>query len=376
MATSGKPQAAQQQVVERRGRQHHAEVRIARRHLRRHRRRRPARQQHDRRLDRGELLRRQVRDLAQLAGLVEVAHHQGERLPEPELALAQARDRGAVARIAHEVEAAQALDRHDASVRQRPRRAGERRVAARERGALRVPERQARPAGRAGDGLRVEAAVARVLVLGPAGRAQDEAAHGRVRAVVGQRAQDGEARAAVGAVGERVAVAPVGRVEHLGQAVRAGRQVRQHQRRPGPGLVAVPDLEGREPRGGQPRGLDALHDGAGRPLGHDPLAEALERPARTLDLDEDPARVVQDPARQGQLPGEAEDEGPEPHALDRPADLEPQALWRSGMLLWRGFHLLPSGTRPAAAAGVPRTVDHRPRGARESPPLPGSAADL
>ena len=44
-------------------------------------------------------------------------------------------------------------------------------------------------------------------------------------AVVGQRGDDGEARAAVGAVDERVPVAPVGRVALLGRAVGAHRDV-------------------------------------------------------------------------------------------------------------------------------------------------------
>ena len=49
--------------------------------------------------------------------------------------------------------------------------------------------------------------------------------HRRARAVVGDVADDREARAAVGAVDERVAVAAVGGVEELGQAVGAGRRV-------------------------------------------------------------------------------------------------------------------------------------------------------
>ena len=75
-----------------------------------------------------------------------------------------------VARVAHEVEAAQALDRDDAALApapaRRPASAASPRGQRRARG---VPQRDDRPAGRAGDGLGVEAAVARVLVLG-AGR--------------------------------------------------------------------------------------------------------------------------------------------------------------------------------------------------------------
>ena len=70
----------------------------------------------------------------------------------------------------------------------------------------------------------------RVVVLRLAGRAHGEAGHGRGRAVVRDRAHDRVAGAAVGAVGERVAVASVGRVVDLGEARRAGGGVDAHRR--------------------------------------------------------------------------------------------------------------------------------------------------
>ena len=87
----------------------------------------------------------------------------------------------------------------------------------------------ARPAHRAGVGLRVEAPVGRVLVLPPARRAQRERAHGGALAVVGQVLDDREPGAAVGAVGERVVVAPVAGVEQLAPAVGAGGDVRRDE---------------------------------------------------------------------------------------------------------------------------------------------------
>src|SRR5438046_2949869 len=74
----------------------------------------------------------------------------------------------------------------------------------------------ARSARRAGIRLGVEAAVERALVLRAAGAAHLETVHGRERAVVWDAAHDREARPAVGAVDERVAVAPVVGVEELG----------------------------------------------------------------------------------------------------------------------------------------------------------------
>ena len=102
-------------------------------------------------------------------------------------------------------------------------------VAGLERLAVLAQEREPRPADGAGVGLRVEAAVGRVRVLARARRAHGEGRHGRARAVVGNAARDGEARAAVRAVDERVAEAAVGGVEELREALRAGGGVGRHR---------------------------------------------------------------------------------------------------------------------------------------------------
>ena len=83
-------------------------------------------------------------------------------------------------------------------------------------------ERQLRAAVPAGVGLRVEAAVERVVVFGLAGGAHFEARHGGLRAVVGNAAGDGVARAAVGAVEKGIAIAAVGGREQFAQAIGAG----------------------------------------------------------------------------------------------------------------------------------------------------------
>ena len=106
----------------------------------------------------------------------------------------------------------------------------------------------ARPARRARVRLGVEAAVARVVVLGLAGGAHDEAGHRRPRAVVRDAGDDREARAAVRAVDERVAIPPIGRVEELREAGVAGRDVRGDRRVRAPGARALPDHEVRASR--------------------------------------------------------------------------------------------------------------------------------
>jgi hypothetical protein len=83
------------------------------------------------------------------------------------------------------------------------------------------------PAVRAGHWLGVKAPVARVIVLGLALRAERKACHGRVGPVVRDIADNAEARAAVGAVDEWIAVAAVRRVEKLAPAVGADRYIRR-----------------------------------------------------------------------------------------------------------------------------------------------------
>ena len=120
--------------------------------------------------------------------------------------------------VAGQVVAAQALD-------------GEDRSRAQQRDRLLERHREPRPAGGTCDRLRVEAPVGRVLVLAAAVGAHREAGHRRVRPVVGNRPHDREAGPALRAVDERVAVAAVGRVEELAQAVVARGHVRRNDRR-------------------------------------------------------------------------------------------------------------------------------------------------
>ena len=79
-----------------------------------------------------------------------------------------------------------------------------------------------RAADRAGVGLGMKAAVQRVFVLPLAIRAHLENGHGGQRAVIGNILDDGEARAAVGAVGERIVVAAVAVCKDIVEAGLAG----------------------------------------------------------------------------------------------------------------------------------------------------------
>ena len=316
------PQIRHQQVVERRVRQHHPELRRPGRDRRRDRGVRTPRREHDRAHAAREQLLVQGRREDQLARRREARRHQREGLVLAMLARAQLGHRDLVARKASEVEAADALHRHDRAVAQRARCGLERveRVRIHERAAAGPGQRHARAAVRAGVRLGVKTPVRRVVVLGPAGRAHREAGHCGVRPVVGDVAHDREAGAAVGAVGERVAKAPVGGVEQLGEAVGAGGAVgRDRGARLAAGR-ALPDREAELAELLERLGHHPLDRGERRRLGGQAGEEALDRLARGLDLDHHAARVVQHVAGEPHLVGQPVHVGAEAHALDRPLD--------------------------------------------------------
>src|SRR5579883_1931028 len=67
----------------------------------------------------------------------------------------------------------------------------------------------------------MKTSVAGIVVFCLAGRAHRKATHRRLGTIVGDVLDDGEARAAIGAIDERIAVAPVPRIEKLMQAIDA-----------------------------------------------------------------------------------------------------------------------------------------------------------
>ena len=164
-------------------------------------------------------------DVAEGAGVLKAGHHAGQGLGGAPLALAQGLHGSLVGGVCAQVPAAQSLHGDDLASQQAPCRLLDEGVALRPCGCgLRQGAASAQhgPAVEAGVWLGVVAAVLLAGVLGRAAGAHGKGGHGRERAVVGEVVDDGEARAAVGAVDEGVAVAPVLWVEQLCQAVRAG----------------------------------------------------------------------------------------------------------------------------------------------------------
>ena len=253
-----------------------------------------------------------------------VAAEHGQRARRAVLAAAQAGDGGGAAGVAGQVDAAGPLDGDDTPGRQRALRQGDGVAgAAAARG---VQVKRLRPARRAGVGLGVVAAVFNIFILGRAGRAHSKARHGGVGAVVGQRAQDGKARAAVGAVDERVAVAAVGGVGHFAQAGRTGGQVGRDERGRGPGRAGADGKAAVARRGGEVLGFDLLDNGERRGFAAQRLHKGGERRRLPFQLAFDPGGGVAHPARQRKTARQPVQERAEAHPLHNAVHLQAQAF--------------------------------------------------
>ena len=148
------------------------------------------------------------------------------------LARAQCRGRGLVVGATREMEASDAFDGDDPSVSEGPS-SGLNRI--RRAGAVSNPaggveQRDRRTALWTCVWLRVEASVAGVVVLPLAAAAHLKTGHRRQRTVIRDAADDREPRAAVRAVGKRIAKPSIGGIEELTQAVLAGCGIRRDGR--------------------------------------------------------------------------------------------------------------------------------------------------
>ena len=179
-------------------------------------------QQHDRCGGRRQGCGLGLADIAPGAHRVDSRRHQREGLALAPFQFAQPRHGVGLCRVAGELVAAQALDGDDVAACQQ--RAGgvavvEEGVGVDREGAPVQPlQADLRAADVAGDGLGMEAPVGRGLVFGPAGSAHRIAGHRGQRAVVGHTGDERQTRAAVGAVGQRVAKAAREGVEDFGHA--------------------------------------------------------------------------------------------------------------------------------------------------------------
>ena len=119
---------------------------------------------------------------------------------------------------------------------------------------------------------------------------------------------DRETGAAIRAVDERVAEAAIAGVAQLGQAVVAGRRVVRDERVGVAARDALDDAEVALARRGEPIAVDALDDGERRRLAGQPCEEALDGVRPAVDLEHDPALVVEHEAAELLLAREPVDE--------------------------------------------------------------------
>ena len=127
---------------------------------------------------------------------------------------AQPADSFLAARVHDEVKSADALDGDDPTRSDRLHGVGDCGVV-RAQVPECIPKLYVRPTHRTRIRLRVKPAVGRIVVFGSALFAHHKRLHRCVRPVVRQRLDDAETRATVRAVGERIAIAPVARIEEF-----------------------------------------------------------------------------------------------------------------------------------------------------------------
>ncbi|MNV42263.1 hypothetical protein D3C71_1339320 [compost metagenome] len=176
-------------------------------------------------------------------GLGKGAHHYRQRLALTPLERSQSGNTLFISGITYQVIAPHPLDRN-----QRPRLQG---AGGFEQGILVLGQRiavaaapaEVGPAFGAAHRLGVVASVQRVFIGRRAARAHGKVGHGGVGAVVGEAADDGVARAAVGAVGKGVVVVAILRVGHIVGARLAHPLIRRDGNRGRALLLACLDMK-------------------------------------------------------------------------------------------------------------------------------------
>ena len=308
------PGFCEQQVMQRRVGQHHADHRIARGEIRRQPRILASRDQDDGPFDRGQQLALGIGETGGCFGVGQGTDHDGERFLIASFAAAQFGDRLFIGGIARQVKAAQALDCGQPS---RAKVVG-------------GGEPDPGTAARAGIGLRMKPPVRRIVVLRLAVRTHREHSHRRVDPVIRYVACDRESRPAVRAVGERIPITPVGGVLDVGEALRAGGQIgwdRHATVQRGRGLD---DLETGHQAWGQSDAVDRTDAGGRRRGGLEAIQEGVERAHRSEGFDGDTRSVVADPAADTMRGGEAEHPGAEADALNNSPDFDSATFVRHG----------------------------------------------
>ena len=308
---------AEEQHLDGRVRQHHAERGIAGRKDVRERAFGALPEQDDRFLMPVQDLLLTGQDHAFAADRLERIHHHGERLHGTALEFAQSRHRLRVAGVAAQMESADALDSDDLPLEDRAAGGGDGFPVA--FGA--ADEVDLRTAVVTADRLGVVAARFRRGVFGLALRTHREIAHAGAFAVVWHGVEDGQARSARGAVDEGVQITAVRGVEQLRFALVARGDVRRDED-VARLVFALDDLERRIRRLRAGARIDLQDRGPGRGLAFERGAEVVHRSGIALRVDLHVGPLVRDASGQPGADGDPADERPEPDALDDAVNAE------------------------------------------------------
>src|SRR5581483_5894752 len=160
-----------------------------------------------------------------------------------------------------------------------------------------VPEFQLWAASRTSIGLGVKSAIGRVLVFGLTSSTHKEPAHRGIRPVVRQGIDDAEARSAAGAVGERIEVPSVLRIENLSPAFGTRRDVRHYDGSGIPARVAFANRKVSIAFGVEPNRFETLDEASWRLVPLEPVSERIYADPRAFDLEEYPLCGIIDPTR-------------------------------------------------------------------------------
>jgi hypothetical protein len=168
----------------------------------------------------------------------------------------------------------------------------------------------------------VKAAIQRIVVFAPALRAHRERRHRRFVAVVRNVADDRVARAAVRAVREGIAEAAVVRIEDLGEAIGAGREIGRDGDLAFPRALAVRNREVGARFVGNRFPLDLAHARGGRSRFAETAREGLDRLVTAEGIDDHAGRVVAHGSRDVLARGELIHPRPESDALHHASDFD------------------------------------------------------
>ena len=168
-----------------------------------------------------------------------------------------------------------------------------------------------------GDGLRVKAAIGRVVVLGRAGRAHRKSRHAGMLSVVGDAIDDAQARPAVRTVGEGIAETPRERIKDLLDAGGARGGIRGHARADGARRAGGNVKTGILRQRGGGFAFDAIDARQRRRLAGKLQHEFLDRGGGAADVNPYALAIVGDPAAQAMTLREAPQGRTKAHSLDQ-----------------------------------------------------------